>query len=201
MASEISSAPTPPSDRNTDKMSDAATEPASAPAEPSAAEPVKSEPAAKAFDRVFLVVVDNTPEMGVAIRYACRRALHTGGRVALVHIIEPGDFQHWLGVGELIRQETRQAAEQLVQKMAGEAYQLSGSMPVIYIREGERTAEVFKLLSEEPGISILVLAAAIGGKGPGPLVTALTGKMVGQMRVPVTVVPGNLTPDAVDKIA
>jgi nucleotide-binding universal stress UspA family protein len=181
-------------------MSEASAEPApasEAPAPPADAAP---EPA-KVIDRVFLVVVDNSPEMAVAIRYACRRALHTGGRVALVHIIEPGDFQHWLGVGELIRQETRQAAEQLVQKMAGEAYQLSGSMPVIYIREGERTAEVVKLLQEEPGISILVLAAAIGGKGPGPLVTALTGKLVGQLRVPVTVVPGNLTPDAIDKVA
>src|SRR6185312_11086992 len=118
-------------DRGSDKMSDASTEPAPAPAEPTAAEAVKSEPA-KAFDRIFLVVVDNTPEMAVAIRYACRRALHTGGRVALVHIIEPGDFQHWLGVGELIRQETRQAAEQLVQKMASEVYQLAGSIPVVY---------------------------------------------------------------------
>jgi nucleotide-binding universal stress UspA family protein len=196
MASEISSAPTPPSDRASDKMSEASAEPAPAVAPAH----VAADPA-NVFDRVFLVVVDNTPEMAVAIRYACRRALHTGGRVALVHIIEPGDFQQWLGVGELIRQEARQAAEQLVQKMAAEAYQLSGSIPVLYIREGDRTAEVLKLLQEEPGISILVLAAAIGGKGPGPLVTALTGKMVGQMRVPVTVVPGNLTPDGIDKIA
>jgi nucleotide-binding universal stress UspA family protein len=157
--------------------------------------------ASKGFDRVFLVVVDNTPELPVALRYACRRALHTGGRVALVHVIEPADFQHWLGVGALIEQETRQAAEQLIQKMAAEVYQLSGAIPVVYIREGERTAEVLKLLQEEPGISILVLAAATGGKGPGPLVTALTGKMIGQMRVPITVVPGNLTADSLDKIA
>jgi nucleotide-binding universal stress UspA family protein len=191
-------------------MSDASTPGASdsdgqdAPREAPAASteaPAAEEKAEKIFDRVFLVVVDNTPEMPVAIRYACRRALHTGGRVALVHVIEPGDFQHWLGVGELMQQEARQAAEQLVQKMAGEVYQLSGRIPVLYIREGTRKEEVLKLLREEPGISILVLAAAIGGKGPGPLVTALTGKLVNQLRVPVTVVPGKLSAEEIDKIA
>ncbi len=35
-------------------------------------------------DRVFLVVVDETEEMKVALRFACRRARHTGGRVALL---------------------------------------------------------------------------------------------------------------------
>ena len=29
---------------------------------------------------VFLVVVDETPELRVALRYACRRAKRTGGR-------------------------------------------------------------------------------------------------------------------------
>jgi nucleotide-binding universal stress UspA family protein len=163
--------------------------------------PAAEEKAEKIFDRVFLVVVDNTPEMPVAVRYACRRALHTGGRVALLHVIDTAEFQHWLGVGQLMEQEARQAAEQLMQKMAGEVYQLSGRIPVLYIREGSRKEEVLKMLREEPGISILVLAAATGGKGPGPLVTALTGKQVNQLRVPVTVVPGKLSNEEIDKIA
>ena len=38
----------------------------------------------KLSGRVFLVVVDNSPELGVALRYACVRAKKTGGRVALL---------------------------------------------------------------------------------------------------------------------
>jgi len=49
------------------------------------------------------------------------------------------------------------------------------------------------LLDEEPGISILVLAAGTGAEGPGPLITTLIGKMSGRMRVPITIVPGILT--------
>ncbi len=69
-------------------------------------------------DRIFLVVVDETEEMRVALRFACRRARNTGGRVALLYVIEPADFQHWQAVGDLMREEARSEGEQLLQKLA-----------------------------------------------------------------------------------
>jgi len=161
----------------------------------------KETPPPKAPDRVFLVVIDDTAELQVALRYACRRAWNTGGRVALLHVIEEGEVSPFAGVERLMEEESRQAGEQLMQKMASEVQKLSGSMPVLYFREGDRRDEVLKLIEEEPSISILVLGAATTGKGPGPLVSALTGKFVGRLRVPVTIVPGNLTDEHIEKIA
>ena len=155
----------------------------------------------KASDRVFLVVVDDTPELKVAIKYACKRAWKTGGRVSLLHVIEPADFQQWMGVGQIMRDEARQAAEQLMQKIAAEVHHMSGAMPVLVLREGSRRDELLKLIDEEPTISILVLGASTGPRGPGPLVSALTSKFVGKLRVPVTIVPGNLSLEDVDNIA
>jgi len=151
--------------------------------------------------RTFLVVVDETPEMRVAVRYACRRAAKSGGRVAMVHVSEPAGFREWMGVTKLIREEARQEAEMIVQRMAAEVEQLSGAMPVLYFREGDRREEVMKLIEEEPGISILVLAAATGAKGPGPLIAALTGRFVSKLRVPVTIVPGHLSDADIEHIA
>ena len=151
--------------------------------------------------RVFLVVIDDSPELKVAIRYACRRAAKTGGRVAMVYVIQPADSQEWMGVSKLMREEARQQAEALMQKTAAEVQKLSGAMPVLYFREGDRRDEVMKLIEEEPTISILVLGASSGPKGPGPLVTALTGKLVGKLRVPVTIVPGHLSTEEVEHIA
>jgi nucleotide-binding universal stress UspA family protein len=151
--------------------------------------------------RVFLVVVDDTPELRLAIRYACVRARKTNGRVAMVHVTAPEDMQEWIGVSRLIKEESRQQAEALMQKMATEVQKLSGAMPVLYFREGDRRDEVMKLIDEEPSVSILVLGAATGPKGPGPLVQALTSKYVGKLRVPVTIVPGNLTADDIDHVA
>jgi nucleotide-binding universal stress UspA family protein len=162
------------------------------------AKPAESSPASA---RVFLVVVDDTPELKLAIRYACLRAKKTGGRVAMLHVTAPEDMQEWIGVSRLIKEESRQQAVALMQKMAAEVQKLSGNMPVLYFREGDRRDEVMKLIDEEPSISILVLGASTGPKGPGPLVQALTSKYVGKLRVPVTIVPGQLTHDDIDHIA
>ena len=152
-------------------------------------------------DRVFLVVVDDSEEMPVALRFACRRAQHTGGRVALLYVVEPADFQHWMAVGDLMREEARSEGEQLLQRLAAQVNELTGSLPVLYVREGGRRDELLKLIDEEPSISILVLAASIEQRGPGPLVAALTGKLMGKLRIPVTIVPGNLSEEDIDAVS
>ena len=157
--------------------------------------------AEKDDDRVFLVVVDDTEEMRVALRYACRRAAHTHGRVALLYVMESSEFQHWMSVGDLMREEARSEGEQILQRCATQVSEQTGSLPVLYLREGSRRSQLMELIDEEPSISILVLAADTGPRGPGPLVSALTGKFVGKLRVPVTIVPGHLSDEEVDKIA
>src|SRR5258705_2734060 len=62
--------------------------------------------------RVFLVVVDETEELQIAVHYAARRAAHTGGRVALLYVIEPSELQHWIAIENLAREERREAAGQ-----------------------------------------------------------------------------------------
>lgn len=156
---------------------------------------------AQALDRVFLVVVDDSEEMRVALRFASRRAEHTGGRVALLHVIEPADFQHWMSVGDLMREEARSEGEQLLQKLAAQVNDLTGTLPILYVREGARGEALMTLIEEEPSISILVLGANVGPRGPGPLVSNLTGKLMGKLRVPVTIVPGNLNDGTIDSIA
>ncbi len=166
-----------------------------APSTPEPAEPPKHS------GRIFLVVIDNSPELGVAMRYACRRAKRTGGRVALLHVVDTEDFKQFLGVSEVMREESRKEAEALVQKMASQVQEESGAMPVLYLREGNRRDELLKLIAEEPTISILVLGASTSPKGPGPLVTALTGKFISRLRIPVTIVPGNLSEADIESLA
>lgn len=150
--------------------------------------------------RTFLVVVDDSPEMLVAIRFACRHAHRTGDRVALLRVVEPAHFQHWATVGDLMREEAREEAEQLLQKLAAEIQDLTNQTPVLYVREGNRTQALLSLIREEPSISILVLAAARGGD-PGPIINFLSKKNFGKLRVPVTIVPGNLTVRDIDALS
>lgn len=150
--------------------------------------------------RVFLVVVDQTPELKVALRYACRRARHSRGRVAMLYVTEPVEASEWVGVGELMREERRQEAETKLQELSAMVREQSGEMPMLHVREGDAREELLKLLEEEPSVSVLVLGASTTGKGPGPLITALTGKYAGNLRVPLTIVPGSLADEEVDAI-
>ncbi len=164
------------------------------------AETDPQDPIDEEHTRVFLVVVDDSPELTLALRFACRRARHTSGRVALLRMLEPTDFQHWMSVGDLMREEARTEAEQLLQKLAAQVHDQTGETPMIYVREGEPKQALFGLIDEEPSISVLVLAAAKGAD-PGPIISHLAKRSFAKLRVPVTIVPGSLTDAEIDALA
>lgn len=152
-------------------------------------------------ERVFLVVVDGSPEMPNALRYACRRAKRTGGRVALLYVMPPPEGQHWGAVVDLMRQEARQEAEAVVARHAETASTLTGQPPSIHIREGKTRDELLKLLAEDRSISVLVLGASSKGEGPGPLVSSFIGKGGSPLKIPLTIVPGALSDTEIDAIS
>ena len=154
-----------------------------------------------ANSRVFLVVVDESKELQAALHYAARRAAHTGGRIALLYVIEPSELQHWISIEKLVSEERREEAEQLMQRLCEQIAPIAGTMPIVYIREGHRRDQLLALIAEEPSISILVLAAGTGPEGPGPLITYLTGKPAARLRIPITIVPGGLTREQLDAVS
>ena len=150
--------------------------------------------------RVFLVIVDATPEMRAALRYAARRALRTGGRVALLRVVDPPEGQRWRAMEELMRVEQREEAEQIISGLSLQLVNLTGTPPVVYIREGEAAPEILAQINEEPSISVLVLAAAVGASGPGPLVSMMSNRLMGKLRVPLIIVPGSLSDEDIDLV-
>ncbi len=148
--------------------------------------------------RKFLVVIDKTRECAVALRFATRRAQHTGGRVTLLCAATLPDFQQWRGVEEIMRDEAYADAEILVLDAAKVVNDLSGIVPELVIRYGHTTECLGQLLKEDPDISILVLASGIAKEGPGPLVS-MFGTAV--QAIPVTIVPGNFTDEQIDALA
>jgi nucleotide-binding universal stress UspA family protein len=151
--------------------------------------------------RKFLAIVDDTPECRVALRFAARRAQHTGGIVTLLYVVPPADFQQWAGVERVMREEAHQEAERHLHETAKTVNDIVGSMPELVIREGRPVDEIRDLLKEDRAISILVLAAGTSMEGPGPLVSLIAGPSAGAYPIPVTVVPGSLTDEQIDALA
>ena len=150
--------------------------------------------------RKFLVVIDKTPECHLAVRFATRRAQHTGGRVTLFCVSEPEDFQQWRGVAEIMKDEAHQEAENLIYEAARVVNELSGIIPELVILEGRPAECLVELIKSDKDISILVLAAGTAKEGPGPLVSAFAGRS-GVNPIPITIVPGCLTAKEIDALA
>lgn len=151
--------------------------------------------------RKFLVVVDDTVECHRALRYASRRALHTGGGLTLLTVISPADFQHWLGVEQVMREEAEAEARRVLESLAEDVNEQAGITPELVIREGQKAQEVVKLIEEDDEIALLILGAGTEAEGPGPLVSMFAGAAAGTFPVPVTIVPGDLSDEEIEALA
>ena len=150
--------------------------------------------------RVFLVVVDDSEELHQALYFACCRARRLKGRVALMHCVRPAEFQHFAGVGELMREEAREQAEKLIRTHSELVQHMTGEPPVVYLREGDPGAEVINVINEHDDISILILGADTKGENAGPLISHLTNRGAADCKVPITIVPGNLSDEEIDAL-
>ncbi|MBT4566816.1 MAG: universal stress protein [Marinovum sp.] len=149
--------------------------------------------------RKFLVVLDSSQECLNAMRFAALRAAHTGGGVEVLAVIEPEEFNHWIGVGDIMREEARERINAHFEVFAKWMRDRQGVDPELVIREGEPVPEILAQVNDDPEIGVLVLGAGTGSKGPGPLVTQLT-KNSGSLPIPFTIVPGNLSKERLEAI-
>lgn len=149
--------------------------------------------------RKFLVVLDDSRECLNAMRFAAMRAKKSGGGVAILSIIPPDEFNHWIGVGDIMRQEARERIEAHYEVFAKWMRDRQGITPELIIREGEPVPEILAQIESDPEIGILVLGAGLDKKGPGPLVSQMS-KNAGTLPCPITIVPGNLTKDQLEAL-
>ncbi len=149
--------------------------------------------------RKFLVVLDDTRECLNAMRYAALRANHTGAGVIILSIIPPEEYQHWIGVAEIMRAEARERIEAHFEVFAKWMRDKQGVNPELVIREGEPVNEILDLVRTDPQIGVLVLGAGTDKSGPGPLVTQMS-RNSGSLPIPLTVVPGDMSKERLEAI-
>ena len=150
--------------------------------------------------RVYLVVIDESPEAGIALRFAARRAVKTGGGVEILTLIPPQEFIAFGGVQATIEEEARLHAEGLVAAAAGTLIEESDLRPSITVREGEGPKIIRDIIAANPDIAALVLGAAATG-APGTLIAHFAGTDAGTLPVPVMIIPGSLTREAIDRLS
>ncbi len=148
-----------------------------------------------------LVIADESAEFPAALTYAGIVARGAGWRLVMLRVIEPSDPAPWATISEEIRRQAQDAAESLTQRFAAEIWAECGISAEPVLREGDLKPEMRKLLEDDRSIKLVVLAAAQGPGGPGPLVAQLGKQGLGGRAVPVLVVPGSLSRDEIRALA
>lgn len=149
--------------------------------------------------RIYLTVIDDTPEAQIALRFAARRAVKTGGGVEILALLPPQEFSPFGGVQATIEDEQRRHAEGLVARAAGTILEQSGLRPAITVLEGDGPRVIREMIAANPQIAALVLGAAASGT-PGALVAHFAGD-AGALPVPLMIVPGGLDAAAIDRLS
>jgi nucleotide-binding universal stress UspA family protein len=150
--------------------------------------------------RTYLVVVDDSAESRVALRFAARRAAKTGGKIEVLGIVEPQDFVQFGGVQAAIEEEQRLRIEGVVSAAIGEILDESGIEAHIIIRQGEAVRSVREFIGERQEVAALVLGAAPSGN-PGPLVADFMGNDAGMLPCPVMIIPGSLSDERLEQLS
>ncbi|MAY20419.1 MAG: universal stress protein [Erythrobacteraceae bacterium] len=150
--------------------------------------------------RTYLVVIDESPEAEIALRFAARRAVKTGGNVEILALVPQPEFVQWGGVMATIEDEALHRAEALVTRAAGTLLAESGLKPAITVQRGDGAKIIRKMIADDSNIAALVLGAAPSG-APGPMVAHFSGNDAGSLPVPVFIIPGGLDKEAIDRLS
>jgi nucleotide-binding universal stress UspA family protein len=150
--------------------------------------------------RTYLVVVDETPEAEVALRFAARRASRTGGALQVLVIVPPSEFLAWGGVQATMEDEARENADVVMARAFDMLEGMAGIVPRVSVKQGDPVLVIKDAIRENPEIGALVLGAAAHGN-PGPLVAHFSGSEAGGLPCPLMIVPGSLSREALDQLS
>lgn len=155
--------------------------------------------------RVYLVIVDESDEARVALRFATRRAIKTQGQVHILALVPPQPFSAFGGIQATIEEEARARAETIAAAAAGSVLSQAGHMPVIAVVSGDPVKAVREYLSQHSEVAALVLGAPAGGgasgAGQGPLIGHFTGAGLGALSCPLFIVPGGMDEAEIDRLS
>jgi len=150
--------------------------------------------------RTYLVVIDDSAEARVALRFAARRAAKTSGRIEVLGIVEPQDFVQFGGVQAAIEEEQRLRIEGVVSSAVGEILDEAGVEAKIIVQHGEPVKSVRDYIGGRDEVAALVLGAAPSGN-PGPLVANFCGADAGKLPCPVMLIPGSLSDERLEQLS
>lgn len=145
----------------------------------------------------FLVLLEDSQESAVAIRFAAKRAARVGASVTVLAVIHAEDIAHGIGVAEVMRAEAREHIEVHYEVYARWMQDRMQVPSELIILEGEPAAQLMAFVTEDEEVAIVVI-------GIGTVASAVAAKLMRElatMPCAVTFVPVGLPAERLEAIS
>ena len=147
----------------------------------------------KKIKEYLLVYVDESEEFLEAMKYACELAKTDSLGIILLYIIQDENFRHWKGVENIMREEQKSEAKEVLDKYISyikNNYKLNVKS---YIKTGEKLEVLIKTLNRKrPKVKNLVLGLAMDKIENNKVISSLTGILRKKLTLPIIIVPGKI---------
>jgi hypothetical protein len=147
----------------------------------------------KKLKEYLLVYVDESEEFLEAMNYACELAKTESLGIILLYIIQDENFRHWKGVENIMREEQKNEAKEVLEKYITyikDNYKLHVKS---YIKTGEKLEILIKTLNgKRPKVKNLVLGLAMDKIENNKVISSLTGILRKKLTLPIIIVPGKI---------
>ena len=147
----------------------------------------------KNLKEYLLVYVDESEEFLEAMKYACELAKTESLGIILLYIIQDENFRHWKGVENIMREEQKSEAKEVLEKykiFIKDNYKINVKS---YIKTGEKLEVLLNTLNgKRPKIKNLVLGLAMDKIENNKVISSLTGILRRKLTLPIIIVPGKI---------
>ena len=147
----------------------------------------------KNLKEYLLVYVDESEEFLEAMKYACELAKTESLGIILLYIIQDENFRHWKGVENIMREEQKSEAKEVLEKykiFIKDNYKINVKS---YIKTGEKLEVLLDTLNgKRPKIKNLVLGLAMDKIENNKVISSLTGILRKKLTLPIIIVPGKI---------
>ena len=143
--------------------------------------------------RNLLVCVDDSEEFMEAVNFACNNAEKDKMGLILLHVIEEENFRHWKGVENIMKQEQKDKAKEVLNKYINYVKENFKLEVKSHIKSGEKLEVLLDVIGNKKfSVKYLILGLAMDKAENNRIISSLTGSMRKKLTLPIIIVPGKV---------
>lgn len=148
----------------------------------------------------YLVCVNKEKYSTTVLHYACRKVKKNKGKLLVLHVLKPIDHYSFGIITEKLYLERETESKETIKKLKEVTKQYTGINVEFILKEGIIENEIVKIIEEKNHIDMLIVGSEPENNSKSIILASLVSQIGKKLFIPVLIIPGDLTPDKINKL-